>query len=199
MSITQIAAKLEVHRSIAARLLVTLDRRGFVRREANGQYHLGMAVFTLARSVSQDVLVVANPLMVEAAARLNATIVFHLAEGDEAITMASIEPPSGTFRLGMRPGSRHPLDVAAHGVAILSGRPASEDDREDVQAARAIGYAVSVGEILPGFAGVSAPIIVAEGCDASVGCVVPRERIDELDELAKEIVALANRISLVWG
>jgi DNA-binding IclR family transcriptional regulator len=199
LSIAQVAAKHDIHRSIAARLLATLAKHGFATRGADGRYRLGLTVFTLARSVSQNVMLTANPLMAEVAARLNATVVFNAADGAETVTMASIEPPTGSFRLGVRPGSRRPIEVGAQGIAILSGRPPLVGERKEVGEARERGYALSVGEFIPNFAGVCAPIMVGDECNASVGCVVPAERLNDLVPFGEEVIDLAHRISLLYG
>lgn len=199
MTITQLATEQGLHRSIAARLLVTLDKRGFVTRSPDGRYRLGYTVFTLARTVSNNAILATTPLMVEAATELNATIVYHVADGHETITIGSIEPPSGAFRLGMRPGARHPIEVAAHGMAILAGREPRPGERPEITEARRLGYAVSVGEVLPGFAGVCAPIMISGRTDSSVGCVVPRERSGEFEKLGAAVIDLAHRMSLIFG
>ena len=199
LTITELAAELDVHRSIAARLLLTLDRRGYVTRANDGRYRLGLTVFSLARKVSHNVLLSASPLMADAAQELDATIVFHVADGDESVTVASVEPPSGAFRLGMREGARTPIDVAAHGMAILAGRAPVRGERKEIKLARSRGYAISVGEVIPNFAGVCAPVYAKGGSWASVGCVVPRDRMDDLEGLAGKIVDLAERISLLYG
>ncbi|WP_189052769.1 helix-turn-helix domain-containing protein [Longimycelium tulufanense] len=51
LSPTQVGRQLELHRSIASRLLTTLLRRGFVHRRPDGKYVLGGAVTTLAAQV----------------------------------------------------------------------------------------------------------------------------------------------------
>lgn len=198
MTITQLATEHGLHRSIVARLLVTLAKRGFVSRSPDGRYALGYTVFTLARTVSNNAILATTPLMVEAATELNATIVYHVADGEETITIGSIEPPSGAFRLGMRPGARHPITVAAHGMAILAGRKPREGERPEITEARERGYAVSMGEVLPGFAGVCAPIMISGGTDSSVGCVVPRDRRDEFWKLGAAVIDLAHRMALIF-
>ncbi len=199
MTITELAGEHGLHRSIAARLLVTLAKRGFVTRSPDGRYSLGYTVFTLARAVSNNAVLATTPLMLEAATELNATIVYHVADGEETITIGSIEPPSGTFRVGMRPGARHPISVAAHGMAILAARPPRRGERPEIEEARRRGYAVSIGEVLPGFAGVCAPIVISGACDASVGCVVPRDRSNEFEKLGDAVIHLADRMSLIFG
>ncbi|RBQ15908.1 IclR family transcriptional regulator [Spongiactinospora rosea] len=196
LSPTEAAARLGVHRSIAARLLATLLRRGFVRRTREGRYLLGMGLFTLARQVSQNLMVVAGPLLTEIAERLDATAVMHVADGDGAVTLASVEPKRASFHIGLRTGSRHPLGTAATGIAILAGRPAEADEREKVTQGRKQGYVVTTGELVPNFTGIAAPIVVNGWCDASVGVVIPKERKHDEKVLANEVIALAGKIAI---
>ncbi|MGH3586009.1 MAG: helix-turn-helix domain-containing protein, partial [Pseudonocardia sp.] len=114
---SEVATRLGVHRTIAARLLATLLRRGFVSKRRDGRYALGTTLLSLARQVSGNLLVIATPLLTEIAERLDATAVLHVADGEESVSVASIEPRTATFTVGLRMGGRHPLTVAADGLA----------------------------------------------------------------------------------
>lgn len=192
---SEVAQRLGVHRTIAARLLATLLRRGFVSRRRDGRYTLGAALLSLARQVSGNLLVVATPLLTEIAERLDATAVLHVADGDEAVALASIEPRMATFHLGVRPGGRHPLSVAADGLAILAGRPPAPDERPEVSTARRLGYAVTSGRLIPGFTGISAPVRLDGWADASVGIVIPVGRRHDERALAHEVRTVADKIA----
>lgn len=192
---SEVAARLGVHRTIAARLLATLLRRGFVGRRRDGRYVLGTALVSLARQVSGNLVVIATPLLAEVAERLDATAVLHVADGDESVSLASVEPRNATFSIGLRLGGRHPLTVAADGLAILAGRPPAAGERPEVGKARRRGYAVTTGELIPGFTGISAPVIVGDWSDASVGVVIPRNRRHDERALADEVLIVAEKIA----
>lgn len=196
MTITELSAEQGLPRTVATRLVNTLAKHGFVTRSSDGRYRLGLTLMTMARSVADKASLATTPLMLEAAAALNGTMVYAVADGDEIVFIASIEPPSGNFRVGMRPGSRMPIQLAAQGWAILAGRPAVDGERPEITAARARGFAISVGEVQPGFAGVAAPILIGGRADVSVGCVFARERGEEVDALGAAVVDLARRIAL---
>lgn len=189
------AGQLGVHRTIAARLhrhpAVPRVREQAARRPVRAVHTL----VTLARQVSGDLLVVATPLLTEIAERLDATAVLHVAHGDEAVSLASVEPRKATFTVGLRPGGRNPLTVAADGLAILAGRPAVEGERPEIAKARRRGYAVTTGELVPGFTGISAPVIVGDWADASVGLVIPRTRRHDERALSDEVLAVAEKIA----
>nr|WP_272919239.1 helix-turn-helix domain-containing protein [Streptomyces sp. SID8352] len=196
---TEVAQYIGVHRSIAARLLVTLTHRGFASKLADGRYIVGTSVFRLARMVARDLVSVAQPMLRDATDRTMATSVLHIADGDEVVTLLSIEPPSATFRVGMRVGARGPLDLAAHGVAILAGREPVEGERAEIARSRELGYAVTTGVVVPGYTGISAPVVVNGQVDASVGLVVPDSRASELGTLTAEVLGLAEALSLAAG
>jgi DNA-binding IclR family transcriptional regulator len=196
---TEVAQHLGVHRSIAARLLATLTNRRFATRLGDGRYVIGTGLFSLARMVSRDLASVAMPMMRDAAERVVATSVLHVADGEEVVTVLSIEPPAATFHVGMRVGARGPLDLAAHGLAILAGRSPKPGERPEVVRARERGYAVTTGEVVPGYTGLSAPVYVGGVATASVGLVIPSSRDSEVADLAVEVVKLAEALSLANG
>jgi DNA-binding IclR family transcriptional regulator len=198
---TEVAQHVGVHRSIVARLLATLTARNFATRLDDGRYVVGSGVFSLARMVSRDLISMATPLLRDATERVEATSVLHIADGDEVVTVLSIEPSAANFRVGMRVGARGPLSTfAAYGIAILSGRPPRPGERPEVADARSLGYAVTTGEVVPGYTGIAAPIFTAGGeAMGSVGLVIPAECITEVPALATEVVALAKALSLAGG
>lgn len=198
LSASEVATTLGLHRSIAVRLLTTLLRRGYVSRRRDGRYVLGLGTFVLAKRASADALVVAGPLLAEVADRLNATAVLHVADGNHAVTLASVEPKAASFHVGVRPGSRHPLTIAANGLAILAGRPPEPDELPAVKTARRRGFAVTTGELVPNFTGIAAPVLVDGWCDASVGVVIPKQRKDDKKMLAREVVELAAKLALAY-
>lgn len=197
LTTAEIAAELGISRSAVARLLTTLKGRGFVTRDHEGGFRLGLRFFSLAQRASSDVRTAATPLLTDIAERFGMTAVLHVADGLESVTLLSIEPKHASFHLGLRTGSRHPLDHAAHGVAILAGRAWSDGEPAAVTEARSRGYAESTGEVVPNCTGISVPVISGGRCDASIGVVFPtgRTRDDEnvlaaLRSAADEIAAL---------
>jgi DNA-binding IclR family transcriptional regulator len=197
---TEVAQHVGVHRSIVARLLATLTARKFATRLNDGRYVVGSGIFSLARMFSRDLVSLATPLLRDATERVVATSVLHVADGDEVVTVLSIEPPAANFRVGMRVGARGSLALAAHGIAILSGRPAQPGERQEIIDARSRGYAVTTGEVVPGYTGISAPVFtLGDEATASVGLVIPAERISEVSTLSTEVMSLAKALSLASG
>ena len=73
LSIGAVATRLGLHRSIAYRILRTLEDHGLVVRDAAGDVQLGPRMATLARSVSRDLQAVALPQLTAVANELTMT------------------------------------------------------------------------------------------------------------------------------
>lgn len=70
LAIDEVAQALGLHRSIAYRLLRTLEDHGLVVRDANGRVMLGAHMATLAAGVARDLQTEALPELTEAANEL---------------------------------------------------------------------------------------------------------------------------------
>ena len=91
--------------------------------------------------------------------------------GNEAVTLDSVEPQRTTAHVAYRPGSRHPIDRGAPGLAILAGQAALPDERPEVTEARRRGWAYTTGEVVPGLASVATWVTDAHHGVASIACV----------------------------
>lgn len=198
MSTSEIAGKLYIHRTIVYRLLRTLETYDLVTGTDNRRdrvYVLGVGVTRLAQAVKSGLRSVARPIMEELVAAAGATANLAVAEGDEAVVLVVLEPRHADMHITYRAGQRHSLDRGSAGLAILAGRPPKGGERDEVTTARARGYAVSLGEVIPGVIGVSAPISRPGGelVEASVGVSVFTEA--DVDRVVEHVVAAAAEIS----
>src|SRR5690625_6312509 len=73
LSVPDIAAQLGIHRSMAYRLVRTLEDAGFVERDATGRLEIGMRMATLTRNIARDLQAAANPELVELANSMGMT------------------------------------------------------------------------------------------------------------------------------
>lgn len=126
LSIGELSEALGLHRSIAYRMVRTLEDHSLVIRDAAGALQLGPGLAALARSVSRDVQSAALPELTALANRLGMTAFLTLLDVDSVVTLVSVEPRHAGAAVAQRPGSRHALDVGAPGAAILSLLPAGE-------------------------------------------------------------------------
>ena len=171
-TIDELAEEHGVHRSIAYRIVRTLEARHLVRRDASGRCHAGVRLASLARGVRAPLLTAAVPVLTSLANELGMTsflVVREATSGDDAVTIESIEPQTSEVHLAYRPGIRHPVELGAPGLALLAGGPPIDGERDDVAVARRRGWAVSAGEVIAGLASVAAPIDDGSGSRGRCG------------------------------
>ena len=84
LSIADLAAQLGVHRSIAYRILRTLEDHRMVVRDAAGAVTLGPQLAALARGVSRDLQAAALPELTAVASDLSMTAFLVVLDGTSA-------------------------------------------------------------------------------------------------------------------
>lgn len=187
MSITELAAALEVNRTVIYRLVTTLERHALARRDAGGRVELGLAVLNLSRSVQPMLRDLAAGILRRLAEELGATAHLTVADGGEALAIAVVEPSWTDYHVGYRVGARHALDVGAAGKAILLGRAIVANAAEGAE------LVATEGELQAGALGLAAPILGLPGVEASVG-VVALGNLDA-DEAGPSVVGAARDIA----
>ena len=158
MTVAELADALKTHRAAVYRLLSPLTDHHLVRRLPDGRYALGAGLIELASGVQSRLQVEADPVLRELADRLRATAALTVRDGEEAVVAAVVAPPDQLVHLTYRTGMRHPLSRGAPGLALLAALPPEPDEPDEVTEARARGWAVSTGQLLPGATGVAAAI-----------------------------------------
>src|SRR5690349_11151407 len=144
---TELAARLEVNRTIVHRLVTTLEGHALVRRDAQGRLRVGLGVLRLGAAVQPVLRDLAMPVLRALAEAVGCTAHLTVADGEEALALAVVEPSWTDFHVGYRVGARHPLSSGAAGKAILLGRAADPTP-----------YVVTVGELQSGARGLAAPV-----------------------------------------
>lgn len=166
MSVTAIARKLGLHRSIVYRMLRTLEDHRLVSRTIDGGFELGLGLAILSRGVRRDLQKVSVPVLSALANEVRMTAFLTVTSDDEAVTLVSVEPRQSVGHIAYAPGTRHSLRVGAPGIATLSARPPHPDERPEVTEARQRGWAHSYAEVLPGMSSIAAPVITGQGVGA---------------------------------
>ncbi len=161
--IGEIATALGLHRSIAYRLLRTLEDHQLVERDPVGHYRLGLGMAGLARGVRADLQTAALPQLTGLVAELGMTAFLVVRAGDETVTVASVEPHDTAAHVVYRPGTRHPVGRGAPGLALLMAEPPAPGDRPELAQARRDGWASSHGEVIPGMRSIAAPVLGPDG------------------------------------
>lgn len=158
VSVEATSSALGLHRSIVYRLLRTLEGRRLIERNAVGEYLAGPYLAVLSRSVRRSLRAATAPVLAKLAEDLQMTAFLVVADGDEAVTIDSVEPSSLNAHVAYRPGTRHPIDRGAPGLALLAGRQPVSDERAEIARAREVGWAQSEAEVIAGMASIAVPI-----------------------------------------
>ena len=192
LTIDEIATRLGVHRSIAYRLLRTLEDHGLVTRDAAGAVSLGARMAALAAGVAHDLQAEALPELTAIANELGMTCFLAVLDGAECITLASVEPRHAVASVAQRPGARHPVTVGAPGKAILAQLPTAEWPADapaslpaDVAATGERGYATSHDEVIPTVQSVAVPLVLRGQRPAAIAVVHVATDLDDAEIAAR--------------
>jgi DNA-binding IclR family transcriptional regulator len=194
MTVQEVADRLEVHRTIAHRLLTTLADHHLVARGPDNRFRAGGGLTALAGGLLSTLRDTALPIMRELAEELQSTVALLVREGEEVVGIAVAAPVRATYHLAFRTGSRHPLGLGSAGICLLSALPARPGERPEVTRARTQGFAVSRGEVEPGAHGLA--VLIRHGVDAPSTCLnLITHRDDVMARAAPVMLEGAARIS----
>ncbi|UER55255.1 helix-turn-helix domain-containing protein [Kineosporiaceae bacterium SCSIO 59966] len=184
LSVAEVARALGLHRSIAYRMLRTLEDHALVARDAENRYAAGAGLAVLARQVAPNLQAAAVPELSRLANDVGMTAFLVVRQHDEAVTVTVIEPRQSTVHVVYRPGTRHPVTRGAPGLALLAGSPPVPGERPEVAEGRRKGWVATYSEVLPGMNAVASPVVDSRGvCHGAVSVVfVADVDFDELGE-----------------
>ena len=187
LTVSEVAARVGMHRSITYRMLRTLEDHGLLSRDARGRYLPGAGLAALAGRFTPRLRAVAGPHLLRLALATDKTSFLAVRHGDEAVTIEVVEPPTASAHVSYRPGLRHPVHLGAPGIALLAGEAPSANERPDVSVARRCGWATSSGEVIAGFRAVAAPVCDPSGvCRAALAVVFAGDvAIDRLGQTVR--------------
>lgn len=199
VTMTELAAALDIHKAIAYRVVATLEARGMVVRGPEGRVRLGAGVMALAARFEPQFRAAAEPELRALAAQTRAAAFLSVAQGADCLPIMVEQADRGVLQVSYRLGTRHPLTRGAAGIAILAGRAPQPDESPAVTEARRNGYSVTSGQLQPGAVGVAAPVLTPEmpraGLEPCVG-VVAMEDLD-IPAATDAVCALARRLRAV--
>jgi DNA-binding IclR family transcriptional regulator len=206
LSIDELASALGVHRSIAYRLLRTLEEHTLVTRDDAGRVGLGAGLAALASGIARDLQTAALPHLDAVANELGMTCLLAvLLDGEEAVTLVSAAPRRNLAVVSYRPGHRHPITRGAPGKAILLGLPesawpadASAELRAEIQQSRARGYTTSHDEVVPSLRGVAVPLSLPGQPPAAIAVIHVSLPAPEA-EIAEQLRGAAAAIAASFG
>jgi IclR family acetate operon transcriptional repressor len=132
LGVSEIARRIGATKTAAFRILVNLERRGYVEKDpATARYALGTHLAYLGeRSLSAiDLRGTARPILAELHRRFGETVNLAVRDGEEIVYVDMIESGHG-LRMAARIGGRDALHSTALGKAILAFLP--PDVRDDL-------------------------------------------------------------------
>jgi IclR family KDG regulon transcriptional repressor len=222
-----IARKTGFNKSTVMRLLLSLEKAGYVEKDPlTGEYSIGVALFEVGSKYLDrtDLHRQVMPILSELAGRCNETGYLAVLNGREAVYLDRVES-SKAIRTSSRVGSRIPLYCTAAGKAILAFQEEKmvqeilthaeiraftpqtivrgEKILKNLEATRKSGYAVDNQEFEMEIKSIGAPIYDRNGkVSASISLVGPVWLMsDEKNELrlARDVVEAGQQISRKMG
>lgn len=217
-TVTVLAARCDINRATAWRLLGTLEARGLVERDpSTNRYRIGLAMIRMSASAGYDGLVRRTRHILERVSEQTGETADLAVAGRHGVTyVGEVAPPSV---MAINWVAREvPLHATSTGKAFLAWLPAEEARglldvplprftdttltdpeslMEQLVAIRERGYAECAGELEPMLYGVSAPILNADDRPLGVFSIwgpmsrVPVTRFGQLGPLA---VAAAQEV-----
>ncbi len=193
---------MKVHRSVAYRILRTLEDHSLLVRDDTGRFEPGPGLAVLARNVSRSLQSAALPELTVLADSLNMTAFIAVWDHQDCVTLVAVEPRHAGPAVAQHPGSRHPVHSGAPGIAIQSAMSEAEWQaaapavpyRIEADLARTRGYAESHDEVLAGVSSIAAPIRVAGRRPAALAVVYIRSD-QEPPTIGARLSASAERIA----
>lgn len=182
-----------LHRSVTYRMLRTLEDWHLVSRDASGAWVPGTGLPALAAHVAPDIRDAAQGVLARLADECAMTAFVVLRDDDEVVTVSVVEPRASAVHVAYPPGRRHSVDRGAPGLALLSGRAPSPDERPEVAQARVRGWAWSESEVIPGMQSISVPVSAPDrDCDTAIAVVFVGD--PDREELAARVVSAAREL-----
>jgi IclR family acetate operon transcriptional repressor len=219
LGVNELARRIAVNPSTASRLLATLESAGFVQREAQGPYRLGLALVGLADRVleSLDIQGLARPVLVELMERTGETATLSLPGEHDATTVDAV-PSRASVVSTARLGRASVSYATAVGKAMLAfgGGPLPEQKElkpftertitaraaleAEIDAVRERGYATALGEREADLGAIAAPVFGREGSLAAIlGLQGPVPRLADPARVREPLLAGAAELTRALG
>ena len=221
VSLAELSATTAAPKSSLLGILRSMVALGYMEH-GRGLYRLGPKSFRLAA----DILAIrrfpnlVRPILQDLAARSGETVFLVVLDGlAQRVTYADIIDSANPVRYTVPTGTTRPLYVSAGGLMLLAYQDPAWTDayidstrlepltprtitdprqlRERLATIRREGFAISLGETVPGAAGLAAPIFNADG-SVTAGLLIgaPLDRFDEeLPELKRLLRDATARIA----
>lgn len=217
MTISEIASALDVHRTIANRLVATLQQRQFVSRSSVGRFRLGTRLVSLAAAIGGELRTIARPLLMALNEDTQETVHLVVLTGAEVLFIDAYESPKA-LRVASRVGRSLPAHATSVGKALLAALSDEElkalyptaklertapgtiisraDLLKQIELVRRQGYATSFEESEAGVGSVGVAIVDRNGATrAALSIAAPASRLQpEIPRLIGAATTAARQI-----
>lgn len=178
ISVATIAERMGVGKSVAYRLVRTLEARNLVRKTSSSHYEPSLYLGRLGAKSYRPLQAAAAPQMKKLAKAIGHTVYIAIPEGDEMVTVW-VESPTDPDTIAYRPSARHPMGKGATWVAWKSAHEPGPEDTREVLKARQSGIAMTTGEVIPGLSALASPVVASTGeCVGVLSAIFLNRNID---------------------
>jgi len=129
--ISEIAHQLQLDRSTTYRILLSLEKCGFVEKDKKtGEYSLGMAAFETGNTYLRrmDFIQISKPIMADLALEVQETVHLAVLSDTEIVYVDKVDSPR-TLGVMSKIGQRAPVYCTALGKVLLAHQPSDELSR----------------------------------------------------------------------
>ncbi|WP_019120749.1 IclR family transcriptional regulator [Brevibacillus massiliensis] len=226
LKITDISARMQLHKSTVHSLLKTLQLHGYIdQNPENGRYRLGMKLFERGNFVIHglDIRKVAKRYLVDLSMKTGQTTHLVIMDGKEGVYIDKVEGPLATI-LYSRIGRRIPVHSSGVGKVLVAWKSEAElssilagyhyaahtsrtitneqDFRNELEKVRQQGYAIDNQENEPGVRCIAVPIWNHSGqviAAVSISTLVSRVDDRELEHFLHLLKEAADEMSEQMG
>ena len=224
IALTRLSGELGYGKASLSKIMSTMEREGFVRRDGAGHFHLSWHLLALAFGHAQRVGIsgVCMPVLQSLADETDELVQLAVIEGDHVLFVAKAEGPGHSLRLLPLVGVVAPTHATASGKAWLASLP---DDRAldvmrrqglarvtsrtitsrarllaELRSVRRDGYAITDGELDEGGRAIAAPIVHRGRVVGAIAVSGPSSRLPlpRLKRLAPRVQRAARELEALW-
>ena len=226
LSNAEISRKLDIPKSSASYILRTLEKQGYLHRDANsGKYRVGLKILSLSRGALSgiDVREVALPIMRRLTEKTNLTCHLAILDGPEAVYIEKVEP-QGFIRMDTWVGRRMRVHATSVGKALVAHIPQQQLEKmiaerpmekrtpktittmprllKELERVRSLGYSVDDEENNLGARCLGAPVFNQQGnIEAALGLSGPIHQVNSetMPRIVETLKDAARHLSMQLG
>jgi len=224
VALTPLSAELGYGKASLSKIMATMEREGFIRRDGAGHFHLSWRLLALAFGHAQRVGVsgICMPVLQALADETDELVQLAVIEGDHVLFVAKAEGPGQSLRLLPLVGVVAPTHATASGKVWLASLPAGQaidvmrrqglarvTSRTitsrgrllaELRRVRRAGYAITDGELAEEGRAIAAPIVYGGRVVGAIAVSGPSFRLPlpRLQRLAPRVQRAAHELQALW-